>query len=630
MKKTFIYLLFFISFLHVSASEYHVSKTGSDLNDGTANTPFLTIQHAVGFAQAGDTITVHAGVYRERINPLKGGTSNSNRILYRAAPNEKVEIKGSEIITGWEKVKGSVWKKTLANSFFGDYNPFKDIIHGDWFFDEGRVHHTADVFLNGKSLYEMETLDKVYQSKIIKGSYDEEGSTYTWYCESDKTNTTIWANFQKYNPNEALIEVSSRKTCIYPTQPGINYLTIRGFHISQAATQWAAPTAGQVGMVSTHWNKGWIIENNVISNSRCNGITLGKEFGTGHNVWTADEKNKNRDGSINYIEVIFNVLRNNWDKAHIGSHIVRNNTIFNCEQTAICGSMGAVYSTIENNHIYNIYTKRQFNGYEMAGIKLHAPVDVLIKANSINNCGHGIWLDWMTQGTRLTQNLLYKNSSDDLYIEVNHGPYIVDHNIMLSYASVRNLSQGGAYINNLIGGRVIVKAVTDRFTPYFLPHSLNIAGLSTIQGGDDRFYNNIFLEPDNKMETYLHAKQDSWIEANLFFEKQDSIHMAYKTNKFIDFEAKANVIEKNENVFVDINFIDYVQDFKGKIVTTSTLGITKLSKSRFDNPDGSDIMFNVDYFGEKISGEKRFFGPFHRFTENNNNGIKVWSILELL
>ena len=44
------------------------------------------------------------------------------------------------------------------------------------------------------------------------------------------------------------------------------------------------------------------------------GITLGKERGTGHNVWSADAENVNRDGNIHYIEVLFRVLRNGWNK----------------------------------------------------------------------------------------------------------------------------------------------------------------------------------------------------------------------------------------------------------------------------------------------------------------------------
>ena len=84
------------------------------------------------------------------------------------------------------------------------------------------------------------SLEKVLASVPDSTTKDTEGSTYTWYCESDADFTTIWANFHKYNPNHELIEISTRRTCIYPEQEGINYLTISGFHISQAATQWAS------------------------------------------------------------------------------------------------------------------------------------------------------------------------------------------------------------------------------------------------------------------------------------------------------------------------------------------------------------------------------------------------------
>ncbi|NJK94862.1 MAG: DUF1565 domain-containing protein, partial [Bacteroidales bacterium] len=374
-----------------SAAEYHVSKKGSDSNDGSLSKPFLSIKQAVKVAFAGDTITVHSGTYREWIVPLRGGESDSKRILYRAAPGETVELKGSELINGWTKLKNGVWKASIPNAFFGTYNPFNDSISGDWFIRKDRIHHTGEVFMNNKPFYEMETLEKVFNPKINPEIKVKEGSDYTWYCETDSVTTTIWANFHTYNPNKEFVEITTRPTCIYPEMPGINYITIRGFHISQAATQWAAPTAEQVGMIATHWNKGWIIENNVISNSKCNGITLGKERGTGHNVWSNDAGNVNRDGNIHYIEVIFNVLRNHWDKEHVGSHIVRNNTIFNCGQTGICGSMGAVFSTIENNHIYNVWTNRLYAGWEIAGIKFHAPIDVTIRKNRIHDSGRGIW-----------------------------------------------------------------------------------------------------------------------------------------------------------------------------------------------------------------------------------------------
>ena len=81
----------------------------------------------------------------------------AKRIVYQAASGEEVFIKGSEVITGWKKRrKEGVWKVTIPNTFFGSYNPYQDSIYGDWFGNKGRIHHTGEVFLNGKSLYEKE------------------------------------------------------------------------------------------------------------------------------------------------------------------------------------------------------------------------------------------------------------------------------------------------------------------------------------------------------------------------------------------------------------------------------------------------------------------------------------------
>lgn len=159
MKK--IAFLLFITLLNLNlfATEYHVAKSGNDENYGSANAPFKTIQAAANIAVAGDVVTVHEGVYREWVNPVNGGTSDVNRIVYRAAPGEKVAIKGSEIIKNWEKVKKGVWKVTLDNKMFGNYNPYKVLIMGDWFLDKDRDHHTGEVYLNGKSLYEITSLD---------------------------------------------------------------------------------------------------------------------------------------------------------------------------------------------------------------------------------------------------------------------------------------------------------------------------------------------------------------------------------------------------------------------------------------------------------------------------------------
>jgi len=485
-----VYVFLILIFIPFSsfAREFHVSVNGDDNNEGMITTPFRTIQHAANQAMPGDVIIVHEGVYRESVNPLRGGISKENYIVYKAGDHENVVIKGSEIIKEWKKFEGDVWRVTIPNSFFGNFNPYKEIIHGDWFDDHGRVHHPGQVYLNGKSFYESNTL----QGAVSPVSLGLSKTVYTWYCETDNENTYIYANFKGKNPNKETVEINVRQSCFYPSKPGVNFITVSGFIMSQAATPWAPPTAEQIGLLGTHWSKGWIIENNTISESRCVGITLGKDRKTGQNVWS---KNKSKDGATHYNEVIFRALDAGWSKETIGSHTVRYNTIFNCEQAGIVGSLGAVFSQIYDNHIHDIWTKRQFSGAEIAGIKIHAPIDAVIRNNHIHNAGRGIWLDWMTQGTRVSGNLCYDNTVNDLFVEVSHGPFMVDNNILLSIEAIRTWSEGGIYVNNLIVGRLMVLEIAKRSTPYHFPHATKVAGLKNITSGVEWFYNNIFIAP---------------------------------------------------------------------------------------------------------------------------------------
>ena len=108
--------------------EFHVAVTGSDFAEGTKAHPFRTISKAAKVAETGDKVIVHEGEYREWVKPEHSGYSNISRITYEAAEGEKVVIKGSERIQGWELYEGTVWKVIIPNTFFGEYNPYKEIL----------------------------------------------------------------------------------------------------------------------------------------------------------------------------------------------------------------------------------------------------------------------------------------------------------------------------------------------------------------------------------------------------------------------------------------------------------------------------------------------------------------------
>ena len=574
--------------------EYHVALNGSGKSGGSRFDPFQTISAAAHAAQPGDVIVVHAGVYRERVNPPRGGRSDAERIVYQAAPGEHVEIKGSEIVKGWVSLRGDTWTLTLPNSFFGTFNPYRDLLHGDWFAPQGRQHHSGAVYLNGDWLLEAATLDDVIQPA---------GQAPLWFARVDEAETTLWAQFKDANPNEALVEINVRQAVLYPEKPGLDFITVRGFKLSQAATPWAPPTAEQIGLVGTHWSRGWVIEDNVISHSRCVGVTLGK-YG--------DEFDNKSESADAYNRTIERALASGWSKDAVGSHVVRNNHISHCEQAGIVGSLGAVFSVIENNHIHDIHVQRLFAGAEQAGIKLHAAIDVQITGNHIHHAVRGIWLDWMAQGTRLSRNVLHDNAEEDLYVEVDHGPYLVDNNLLLSKVSLKNWSQGGAFAHNLFAGAVISQDYDERTTPFLKPHSTEVAGLHDNPGGDDRFYNNVFVGASG-LKAYDTARLPVWLEGNVFLggagvsrHEADPLHIPQL--------GTAPTLEANADGFalaVDLDAA-WTSGRRRERVTTARLGTTVISGQRYENADGTPLVVHLDYFGRERGETDPVPGPFEQ------------------
>ena len=240
-----------------------------------------------------------------------------------------------------------------------------------------------------------------------------------------RANTTIWAQFQGVNPNEQLVEINVRRTVFYPDKPGVNYITVRGFTMRHAATPWAPPTAEQIGLIGTHWSKGWIIENNVISHSICSRHRAGqvrRPVGQHVGQYRRGLRQDHRAGPRTTAGT----------RRTSATTSSANNTISHCEQAGIVGSLGAAFSTVTGNTIHDIHVRQLFTGAEMAGIKFHAAIDVEISRNHIYRTCRGLWLDWMAQGTRVSRNLFHDNPSQDLFVEVDHGPFLVDNNIFLS------------------------------------------------------------------------------------------------------------------------------------------------------------------------------------------------------
>ena len=587
-------------------AEFHVATTGNDTNPGSQAAPLRSIQHAADLAQPGDLITVHEGTYRERVNPPRGGTSDQQRIVYQAAPGEKVVITGAETVTGWVKAENDTWAVILPNSFFGDFNPYGDLLRGDWFDPQGRDHHTGAVYLDGDWLDEAATLDEVMKPA---------GDHPLWFGQVDDTQTTIRAQFKGIDPNKDRVAINVRQTVFYPRKPGVDYITLRGFTLCRAATPWAPPTVEQIGLVGTHWSKGWIIENNHICYSKCTGITLGK-YG--------EEADKGSGTAKGYAGTITRALAYGWNKQTVGSHLVRNNEISHCEQAGIAGSLGCSFSTITDNSIHDINVRHLFAGAEVAGLKLHGGIDVIIRHNHIYRTVRAIWLDWMAQGARVTGNLCHDNGpGHDLFVEVNHGPLLVDHNVFLSPPTLEIDSQGTAYVHNLFAGSVHVNLFDGRKTPYHKPHSTEVVALHDNPSGDDRYYNNIFAG-NCDLSVYNDAKSPVWMSGNVFLQASKPSNHEKNPLLLPDFNPQIQLAEKPDGFYLEMTLPQAWREQNPRSpVTAGLLGKAAIPDQSYERPDGSPVDLDADFSGRKTTERNPLPGPFQLILPDQQV-IKVW------
>ncbi len=654
--------------------------------DGTSERPLQSLAQAARLAAAGDEVIVAPGIYREYVDPVNAGTPDQ-RIIYRSAVKNGAVITGAEPVKNWVHWKKDVWMVRIPNGLFGDYNPYTTYVRGDWY-NAIQPVHTGEIYLGDKSFYEAARLEEVENPVIYKGSWDQEATLYKWYTEQDGDTTVIYANFQGADPNQEDVEINVRRNCFYPSKSGVGYITLSGFKVTRAATQWAPPTAYQEGMIGPRWSRGWIIEDCEVAHSKCSGISLGKYLQPNNeNKWCTKFV---KDGTQNERDAICQAQREGWTKELIGSHIIRRCDIHDCGQTGIVGHLGCVFSIIEDNHIHHINNKQDLAGAEIGGIKLHAAIDVIIRRNHFEYCTRGLWLDWQAQGTRVSQNLFHDNMppegteitmplalAEDIFVEVSHGPTLIDNNLLLSEAAGRLGHQGLAFVHNLIagtftyvgngvdnGGKVFP---TPRYTPYHVPHRTEVDGFMTILHGDARFYNNIFVQmPVRSIYTEYAKKMNlegpGWLneicgtkpydgypkeEEYLARFTAENYNIREERDKYYDhlpvysggnvYFNGAQPYDGEEDFVLDTehkvelklvcgddgcrlvtDLYEYLPQKTWQTISTQTLGMAFEPEERFENPDGTEIIFDTDYFGQH-RGIHPVCGPF----EDGKNTIEL-------
>jgi hypothetical protein len=265
----------------------------------------------------------------------------------------------------------------------------------------------------------------------------------------------------------------------------------------------------------------------------------------------------------------------------------------------------------------------------------------------------------------VTRNLFHDNSRD-LFIEVSHGPHLVDHNVLASRVSLEVHSQGGAFVSNLFCGTVSLDPIIERPTPYHVPHSTQVAGYAAIVGGDDRYIGNLFLSGDPALaytpesrrpgrrevgygtagynghpasledylalvsdptkgdhERFAHVRQPVYIRDNVYaagahpFEAEDRPTL-------LTGDATARVVDDGGEAYLECALPASFDQVRVPTVSGADLERVRFVDADFEEPDGTPAVLATDLVGDAKAPSGSYpAGPVQALASGGTR-IRVW------
>ena len=461
---------------------YHVDQqhpAASDDNPGSAARPLRTISRAAALVKAGERVLIHAGVYRELVQPRNEGAGPDRMIAYEAAPGEQVILKGSRVLEGkWVRsvdprgeggrslYSRRLWMTALPDALFEDgYFAFRTPNASDAEIDlmswalrwKGRIPYTLPrglLFQDGKRMVQLATYEDLVR---LPGSY--------WVSPDGKT--VHVHPFGGTDPNGKFFEAAVQSHIFRPERAGLGFIRVSGLILEQCANGF--PRIG-VGALFTMGGHHWIIERNTVRHVNSVGIEMG------YDIFERQDKR--------YVKR---------PEPDLGHTIVRGNRIYECG-TAGIRSHTVSFALVEDNYISDCGWQDVEYYWEMAGIKMLINQGTLVRNNRIARIQSacGIWLDWNNRNSRVTGNVIWDvvTAQGAVFVEASQQPNMVDHNVFwnidgqgVRVADTDNLTIAHNLFGLIKEDLVYARVATDR----------SLGGRKLTSTGN-RIVNNIFVD----------------------------------------------------------------------------------------------------------------------------------------
>lgn len=502
-----------------SRTYYVDAAIGKDANPGSHDRPFKTIHQAAQVLQPGERVVIAAGVYREAIDPARGGTGPDKLISYEAEPGANVVISGAMVGNAWKPSTGfgyrgplkgnpQIYEAKLDGAWFGGYNPFGMVnlpqqkaflvtvgnhlgssgYNMPWLREKNNLatyyRRRGLVFADGKPLTQVDTFEELFDlaepsrrgSRPVNPTIVEEPQNHLFdeiggaagrvFIENDGLTLHVRLNGDE-NPSNHMMEITTKETVFRPSQRGLGYIRIKGIHFEKVGNGFPMP---QRGMVSTNRGHHWILEDNTFQWANSIGLDIGGE------VW---------DG--------------NFPSQPLGYDIVRSNTFRYCgiEGLGGAGNPGGLHNVLVEKNLFEWIGWQDAAGMsESAGMKLHNSIDLLFRENVLRHIRHanGVWLDTINENNRITRNIFAdipgEINPQAVHIEASAKTNEIDDNIFSGLTGgvlIRDTNNLIVSNNLFLDCRVGVTMTTGLAAPRLVgPYGY------TADGVNNRVYNNVF------------------------------------------------------------------------------------------------------------------------------------------
>ena len=423
MMRSLSRLLFFVLVFGVAdvrATTYYVAQSPKavDSNPGTEATPWRTISRAAAAKELkpGDTVVIHAGVYREHIE-VKVSGEPGRPITFAAAPGNRVVIKGSELVRGpWTRLTGNTVRKEPYPNAFADV---WKISLGEPFFTDPRFQGgyrdksrrwVSQVFVNDDRPLQRIGADPIYKNETylqlatIGRGLDDLIQDSFFFDPADQILYLRMAG----EPGWFSIEVGVRGFAL--TAEKVHDVVIRGLefrHNRQPGGQWSMVSLGQCERVTIEQCGFRLSDFCGLGIGQCRTCTL-RNCDLSYNGNTGLGMGACQDCLVEACTLLFN----NYRRFHAGWH---------------CGGMKCIPANLrctirDCEAAYNVASDGIWFDSENADIRILGNI-------SHHNDGAGIFFEINKKGGIIADNLVYANRGRGIYISGSQNTWVAHNTV---------------------------------------------------------------------------------------------------------------------------------------------------------------------------------------------------------